>query len=214
MALLELYLQINPSGWKLMRYRDQEPGFELIRSKVLYRDANSCQFCGFSGLPSQLYIVALDGNYNNNSYTNLCSACSICTRCVLLGSFETVDEHDSVERLIICNELTQIQLNHLYRLLLTLMSDSSLRQCEIAKTVFRGLRNRAQLVDEMFGTNSSDTRVFMQSVLDSGVSEHKNLRDILQNLRYFPTRHSFSKEWPLWKTQLKERMNEDIKIEL
>jgi len=214
MALKELYLQINPSGWKMMRMRDRHKAFAPVRSKILSRDNNTCVYCGFAGQSNQMYVVNYDGNYNNNQISNLFTACSVCTRCVLIGSYETTDDQDSVERLIICAELTQVQLNHLYRVLLVSMSDPMLEQCEVAKTIFRSLRNRANLVDEMFGKNASDTRVFTQSILDSGVSTHENLRGILQNLRYLPTRHSFHKEWPLWKTQLRDKISEEIKIKL
>lgn len=208
----ELYLQINPSGWKMMRMRDRNKAFTSTLLKILQRDNNTCQFCGFAGIQKQMYVVNIDGNYNNNVANNMCCSCSICTRCVLLGSFEAGDEQDSVERLIICNELSQVQLNHIYRVLLTSMANPSLGQAEVAKTLFRSLRNRANLVDELFGANASDTRVFSQAVFDSGISEHKNLRHILQNLRYLPTRNSFYKEWPLWKNQLKSQLATDIKM--
>lgn len=212
MKLRELYLQINPGGLRAMQMRDRNKAFGPIRSKIISRDKSSCQFCGFRGNPEQMKIMNLDGNYNNNNTSNLCTTCSLCSRCLLLGTFEADSEQDSVERLIICNELSQVQLNHLYRVLLTSMSDATLEQCEVAKTIFRSLRNRASLVDEMFGKNASDTRVFVQSVFDSGVSNHQNLRGILQNLRYFPTRYSFHDEWGLWKSQLREQISKEIDI--
>jgi len=208
----DLYLQINPSGWKMMRMRNRNTAFTSVLTKVLARDNNTCQFCGFIGIPKQMFVINLDGNYNNNNPNNLCCSCSICTRCVLIGSYEATDDQDSVERLIICNELSQVQLNHIYRVLLASMSEPSLPQSEVAKTLFRSFRNRANLVDEMFGANASDTRVFSQAVFDSGISDHKNLRQILQNLRYFPTRHSFFKEWSLWRSQLKQFKTKDIKM--
>lgn len=212
MKLRELYLQINPSGLRMMRMRDRHRIFTPIKTKILSRDNLTCQFCGFKASLQQMNVVNLDGNYNNNNIQNLCTACSICSRVMLIGSFEAVNDQDSVERLIICNELSQVQLNHLYRVLLTSMSDATLEQAEVAKTVFRSLRNRAALVDDMFGKNTSDTRVFVQSIFDSGVSNHDNLRAILRNLRYFPTRYSFHDEWPLWRHQLKEQISTDIKI--
>lgn len=210
--MIDLYLTINPGGHKMMRMRNREKAFLPIRKMVLQRDKSICQFCEFEGLPKQMQVVNLDGDYNNNKSSNLVTACSICTRCMLLGSFETSGEHDSVERLIICNELSQVQLNHLYRVLLTSMSDSSLEQHETAKSIFRSLRNRAGLVDEMFGKNASDTRVFVQSVLDSGVGGHRNLRYILQNLRYFPSRNSFHNEWALWKNYLNQNISTDLML--
>lgn len=212
MQLRELYLQINPSGQKMMDARDRNRTFEPIRARIMARDKSTCQFCGFIATDSQIKILNIDGNYNNNNPRNLISACSICARCMLIGSFESGAEQESVERLIVCNELSQVQLNHLYRVLLTSMSDPTLEQCEVSKTIFRSLRNRAALVDEMFGRNASDTRVFVQSVFDSGVSQHKNLRPVLQNLRYLPTRHSFHDEWELWKKQLRNQISQDIKI--
>ncbi|MBP9721567.1 MAG: type IVB secretion system protein IcmJDotN [Gammaproteobacteria bacterium] len=208
----ELYLQINPSGWKMMLMRDRNNAFASLRLKVLDRDNHTCQFCNFTGVPKQMYVINLDGNYNNNIPENMCCACSICTRCVLIGSFEEVDNQESVERLIICNELSQVQLNHLYRILLTSMANKNLPQSEVAKTAFRSFRNRANLVDEMFGPNSSDTRVFSQAIFDAGLSDHKNLRPILQNLRYFPARHSFHREWEIWKAQLKRTVDSSINI--
>lgn len=211
--MLELYLQINPGGLKMMRMRDRNPAFKSIRKQVLLRDKLTCQFCSFRGEGRQMNIINLDGDYNNNQPTNMCTTCSICSRCLLIGSFEATSESDSVERLIICNELSQVQLNHLYRVLLASMSDASLKHSETAKSIFRSLRNRASLVDNMFGKNASDTRVFVQSVLDSGVSEHKNLRYILQNLRYFPARSSFHNEWALWKPYLKKHCIDDILVQ-
>ncbi len=210
--MIELYLQINPSGWKMMLMRDRQEAFFTTKAKIIARDSNTCQFCNFIGIAKQMYVVNLDGDYNNNVAKNLVCACSICTRCVLIGSFEEVNNEASVERLIICNELSQVQLNHLYRVLLTSMSTPSLPQAEISKTVFRSFRNRGNLVDELFGNNASDTRVFSQAVFDSGLASHKNLRTILQNVRYFPTRSSFRREWPLWRKQLTNSIEKDIKI--
>lgn len=210
----KLYLQINHAGAKMMQMRDRNKAFYPIKISILKRDKLTCQFCNFHGIEQQMKIVALDGNYNNNNPKNLLTACSICTRCLLIGSFEASGEHDSVERLIICNELSQVQLNHLYRVLLYSMSDPNLEHCETAKTVFRSLRNRAVLVDEMFGKDASDTRIFMQSVLDSEVASHKNLRGILDNLRYFPSRNSFHNEWSLWGKQLAKAVNTKLKIRL
>jgi hypothetical protein len=124
----------------------------------------------------------------------------------------TADNQDSVERLIICNELSQIQLNHIYRIILASMANSTLAQAEVAKTLYRSFRNRANLVDEMFGANASDTRVFCQAVFDSGISTHQNLRMVLQNVRYLPARHSFHREWKIWRTQLRQAINPEIKI--
>lgn len=210
----EIYLQINPSGYKMMRMRDQNKMLAQLKPKVLARDHNTCQFCAYTGIPAQMLVVNLDGNYNNNDINNLICSCSICSRCVLLGSFEAEGDQNSVERLIICNELSQTQLNHLYRVLLVSMSDPNLEHYEVAKSIFRSLRSRANLVDDLFGANTSDTRVFVQLVLDSGISQHANLRPILNNLRYFPTRHSFKKEWPLWREQLKHLISKDINIKL
>ena len=208
----ELYLQINPSGWKMMQMRNRNQALNSLLNQILTRDNNTCQFCGFVGMAKQMNIINIDGNYNNNTANNMCCSCSICARCVMIGSFEATDNQESVERLIICNELSQVQLNHIYRVLLTSMANSILPQAEVAKTLFRSFRSRANLVDELFGANASDTRVFSQAVFDSGISDHKNFRLILQNVRYFPTRQSFYREWPLWKTQVKQNLAPDVKM--
>ena len=60
------------------------------------------------------------------------------------------------------------------------------------------MRHRASVVDKMFGENSSDTKVFLQSVLDSNLQKNQNMQQILKYLRFFPGRTSFRAEWQSW----------------
>jgi len=50
----------------------------------------------------------------------------------------------------------------------------------------------------MFGENSSDSKIFLQSVMDSNLIKNPNMKKVLSYLRYFPGRTSFREEWGSW----------------
>ena len=78
------------------------------------------------------------------------------------------------------------------------MESNNSQYQDIAKSFYRCLRHRASVVDKMFGENSSDTKVFLQSVLDSNLQKNQNMQQILKYLRFFPGRTSFRAEWQSW----------------
>ena len=62
MDLQTLSLAVNPEGWRLFTARKTHEAFLAARTKVLQRDNDTCQFCGFQAKEYQ-EIINLDQNY-------------------------------------------------------------------------------------------------------------------------------------------------------
>jgi intracellular multiplication protein IcmJ len=80
-----LKLMASPGAWRLYSARKSDARFRLYETKVLQRDAYTCQFCGFQAQIHQ-DVINLDGNYNNNKIDNLVTACCFCAQCFFLES--------------------------------------------------------------------------------------------------------------------------------
>ena len=58
--------------------------FKKVRSDVLKRDKNTCQYCGFESSKFQ-EVHHIDDNHANNDMSNLITTCSLCHMCHHIG---------------------------------------------------------------------------------------------------------------------------------
>lgn len=202
MDINDISLEINPFGWNLKQQRLKSKAFLEIKTKFIAYKDNTCDLCNYKSKAKYLSVVNKNGNYRDNKGSNFNLACSICTACHFIGSYQSSSDTESVDRLIYCPEISQVQLNQMYRVLFVAMESNNSKYKDIAKSFYRSLRHRANLVDKMFGDNSSDCRIFLQSVMDSNLLKSTNIKKVLKYLRFFPGRSSFREEWAVWEDDL------------
>ncbi len=192
--LLPLQISINLEGWSLRQSRDNHPAFKMIKNKILSRDNNHCRFCDYTG--PDIGIVNLNGNYHDNKTSNLVTACSMCTNCLFIGSYQQGNK-DFIDKIIYLPEISQARVNQLLRVLFVRIHQKG-DMGENAQILYRSLRFRSRKVDEIFGENISDANAFAQLSFDSHIATHRNFSEVMSNLRLLPSRNTFSKEVPIW----------------
>ena len=82
----------NPNTWRTIAAdKTGKEDWKQIRLKILERDGNACQYCGFKCDKWQI-VHHIDGNPNNNQRSNLMVVCQMCNLiehagmgCVLQG---------------------------------------------------------------------------------------------------------------------------------
>src|SRR5688572_30086292 len=104
----DLQLAANLDGWRLFVRRREDKAFHPISQRIYQRDYYTCQYCAFQAKEFQ-EIVNLDGNYHNNKFSNLVTACCFCSQCLFLESVG-LDEMGGGQ-LIYLPELSQADLN-------------------------------------------------------------------------------------------------------
>jgi len=72
-----LHLSTSPESFSLFQKRKADQAFRAVYNKVLQRDANTCQFCGFQAQEYQ-EVINLDDNYRNNKFSNMVPVCCFC----------------------------------------------------------------------------------------------------------------------------------------
>ena len=198
MEIKDIAIEINPFGWGLKKQRLKSKTFLEIKKKFIAYKKHTCDICKYTAQEKFLHVINKNGNYRDNKGSNFSLACGMCAACFFIGSYNPSTSPESVDRLIYCPEISQVQLNHLYRILFVAMERNDSKYQDIAKSFYRCLRHRASTVDKMFGENSSDSKIFLQSVMDSDLIKNPNMKNILSYLRFFPSRISFREEWQSW----------------
>jgi hypothetical protein len=85
MPTFPVYLSAIPR-WRMLDgvSLDDTPGWKETRRVVLERDAYTCQGCGFTS-PAWMEVHHIDGNYKDNSVSNLVTLCPFCHSCFHIG---------------------------------------------------------------------------------------------------------------------------------
>lgn len=196
MDLLPIRLTARRGNGLRFLSRKANAAFQKIVPTVFKRDDNTCRFCGFQ---SQKYqeVVNLDNNYANNKLDNLATACSFCTTCFFLDLVGV--DGKSGGTIIHLPEISQGDLNHFCRALFC----SLLREAPYKgklQAVFLSLQDRAKVVEEVFGPNAQDPKIFGQSLIDSGLNDAQLKHPILSELKFLPARKFYKDQAEYWKT--------------
>ncbi len=190
----ELKLMASPGSWRLYSGRKADERFKSFELKVFQRDRYTCQFCGFQ---ARLYqdIVNIDGNYSNNKFTNLVTACCFCSQCFFLESVGVGGYGGGT--LVYLPELTQAELNSLCHVLFcAITNDTGYKNS--AQTIYRSFKFRSQAVEEKFGEGTSDPSIFGHLMIDAGPINDESLTHLFQNIRLLPSRAKFRKQIESW----------------
>ncbi|OGT31797.1 MAG: type IV secretion protein IcmJ [Gammaproteobacteria bacterium RIFCSPHIGHO2_12_FULL_35_23] len=186
-----LELTVKLGNWTIFNGRKQDQAFLPVKEKVLIRDHYTCQFCGFQAQEHQ-EVINLDGNYRNNRFDNLVTACIFCAQC---GFLEVVGSVYGGGKLIYLPEMTQTELNSFCHVLFCAMTNKT-SYMNTAQTAYRNFRLRGNAVDEKFGENASEPNVFCQLILNNDCRPEK--LNLFKDIRLLPSYARFKDELEDW----------------
>lgn len=190
----ELLLAANLSGWRAFVRRREDKGFLPIQKRVFERDQYTCQYCGFQAKEYQ-EVVNLDGNYANNKFSNMITACCFCSQCLFLQSVG-VDEMGGGQ-LIYLPEITQNDLNSFCHVLFCAMENNTGYQ-ESAQSIYRSLKFRSQIIENKFGSGTSNPVTMGQIIIEYRSQTPKKKVDILKDMRLLPSQVKFKVQLDAW----------------
>ena len=190
----ELKLAVNLSGWRIFIRRREDKAFQSVSEKMLNRDNYTCQFCGFQAKEYQ-EIINLDGDYLNNKFSNMATACCFCAQCLFLESIG-MDEM-SGGQLMYLPEMSQSELNSFCHVLFCAMGNGTGYQ-DSAQSIYRSLKFRSQLIENKFGAGTSNPSVMGQLILEYQEKSTTIGNDILKDLRLLPSYTKFKVQLDAW----------------
>lgn len=190
----ELQLAVNLSGWRIFVRRKQDKAFLPVAKRVYERDAYACQYCAFQALEYQ-EVVNLDGNYQNNAFSNLITACCFCTQCLFLQAVG-LDEM-SGGQLIYLPEISQADLNSFCHVLFCAMGNNTAYQ-DSAQSIYRSFKFRSQIIENRLGAGTSNPSVFGQMLIEHRAQTQAKKIDILKDMRLLPSHAKFKVQLDAW----------------
>ena len=192
---LPIALNASVKNWRLYMTRKSDPKFAPFKSKILERDNHTCRFCNFSS-KQLLEVVNIDNNYSNNKASNLAAACPFCAQSFFLESIGQSYYDGGV--LIYLPEMSQNDLNALVHVLFALMASGAKSEAHI-KSIYRALRLRAKIVENMLGEGMSNPARLGQLLVDSDCDVAKQFAaEGWKNLRVLPLFSRFVYQVEQW----------------
>lgn len=192
--MYELQLAVNLAGWRNYIRRKQDKAFLPVQKKIFERDAYTCQYCGFQAKEYQ-EVVNLDGNYNNNKLSNMITACCFCSQCLFIQSVG-LDEMGGGQ-LIYLPELSQGDLNSFCHVLFCAMENNTGYQ-DSAQSIYRSLKFRSQVIENKFGSGTSNPTVMGQLIIEHEQQEPDKKVNILNAMRLLPSQAKFRVQLEAW----------------
>ena len=190
-----LQLRAQPEAWRVYMTRKADPGFKKFTQKVLARDNNTCQYCGFQAKQYQ-QVVNKDNNYSNSKLSNMITACCFCTQCLFVESADNNDYGGG--SLIYLPELTQAELNGLCHVLFCAISNATSYRGD-AQTIYRSLKFRSQIVEQSLGEGMSSPSQFGRILIESQIEDRaKVTMKLFRDIRLLPSRTKFHEQIETW----------------
>lgn len=190
----QLQLAVNLIGWQLYARRREDKKFLPFAKRVFERDQYICQYCGFQA-KEYLDVVNIDGNYQNNNSRNMITACCFCSQCLFLQSVG-LDEM-SGGQLIYMPEMSQNDLNSFCHVLFCAMGNSTGYQ-DSAQSIYRSLKFRSQIVENKFGSGTSNPSIFGQMIIEYEDQFPDQGKQVLKDLRLLPSNTKFRVQLEAW----------------
>lgn len=192
---VNLILSATRASWQIAAHHgtEQDKTMKEIRQKVLDRDRNVCQCCGFKAAKWQ-EVHHLNDDHSDNSMGNLATVCSFCHQCFHLGLAGST----AGGMLIWLPEMDQIKLNHLARALFVAMRDDKGKMSTSASSLFMSLESRGVFMEQHFAAGASDPAVLGQAFLKMKGAEYEKRSEFLKNIRLLPQRSRFEPQVKYW----------------
>lgn len=179
---------------KLHLMRKSNKQFKILQQKVFERDNYACAYCGFR-LDKYQQVVNIDNNMHNNRMDNLATCCSLCFNSLMLDS--CVNAGEETAWVIFFPEISQANLNNLSRILFTSMSKDPPYFSKL-QSLYLSLKDRAQVVENVFGPNTSRADKFGEALIDCRVAEESKKHVLLNDLRVLPNKKFFKTQIEYW----------------
>jgi intracellular multiplication protein IcmJ len=193
--MYDLQLAVNLAGWRIFVKRKQDKAFLPVQKRVLERDAYTCQYCAFQAREYQ-EVINLDANYTNNKLSNLATACCFCSQCLFIQSVG-LDEMGGGQ-LIYMPEMSQADLNSFCHVLFCAMDNNTGYQ-DSSQAIYRSFKFRSQLVENQFGSGTSNPNVMGQIIIESqALSPDKKIINNLTDMRLLPSHTKFRVQLDAW----------------
>lgn len=190
----ELQLAVNLTGWRMNVRRKEDKAFLPVAKRIFERDAYTCRYCGFQAKEYQ-EVANLDGNYANNKLSNMTTACCFCTQCLFLQA--TGLDEMSGGQLIYLPEVSQADLNSFCHVLFCAMGNNTGYQ-ESAQSIYRSLKFRSQIIENKFGSGTSNPNVMGQLVIEYQDRFPDKKIQILKDVRLLPSNTKFKVQLEAW----------------
>ena len=203
----DLQLAVNLNGWRINVRRRGDKAFLPVAEKIFLRDQYTCQYCGFQAREYQ-EVVNLDGNYMNNKYSNMITACCFCSQCLFIESLGL--EEMAGGQLIYLTEMTQAELNSFCHVLFCAMGNGTGYQ-ESAQSIYRSFKFRSQVVENKFGPGTSNPSMLGQLILEYQQKNPDAHLDILKDLRLLPSYTKFRVQLNAWAAAAMEELAAESK---
>lgn len=202
----ELRLAVNLTGWRIFIKRKEDKAFLAVSKRILERDTYTCQYCGFQAKEYQ-EVVNLDGNYLNNKFSNMITACCFCTQCLFLQAIG-VDEMGGGQ-LIYLPEMAQADVNSFCHVLFCAMGNNTGYQ-DSAQSIYRSLKFRSQLIENKFTPGTSQPNIFGQLMIEEQERYPDKELDILKDIRLLPSHVKFKVQLETWAAAALQELNEEM----
>lgn len=203
--MYELQLAVNLLGWRIFTRRKEDKAFLPVSTRVFERDSYTCQYCGFQARDYQ-EIINIDGNYLNNKFSNMMTACCFCAQCLFLQS-AGMDEQGGGQ-IIYLPEFSQADLNSFCHVLFCAMG-SSTGYYESAQSIYRSLKFRSQVVENKFGTGTSNPMVIGQLMIEFQERHPGEELTLLKDMRLLPSVIKFKVQLEAWAAAALEELGTD-----
>lgn len=203
----ELQLAVNLSGWRAFVRRKDDKAFIAAQKRVFERDQYTCQYCAFQAKEYQ-DVVNFDGNYANNKLSNMITACCFCSQCLFLQSVG-VDEMGGGQ-LIYLPEMSQGDVNSFCHVLFCAMENNTGYQ-DSAQSIYRSLKFRSQIVENKFGTGTSNPTIMGQMIIEYQAQDQNKKVEILKELRLLPSQVKFKVQLDAWAAAALKELEEEQK---
>lgn len=191
--MYKIELKVQPASWSLFAARKNHKSYPAFSEKVWRRDNYACQFCGFQARDYQ-EVINLDQNYRNNKLQNVVTACCFCTQCFFL---DAVGVGYGGGSLVYLPEISQTNLNSFCHVIFCAISNDSDYKMT-AQNVYRTIKFRSRIVEEMFGEGLSDPALFAQMLVDMQNFDLSMTSTILKDIRLLPSRARFKTQIDRW----------------
>ncbi|OGT42912.1 MAG: type IV secretion protein IcmJ [Gammaproteobacteria bacterium RIFCSPHIGHO2_12_FULL_37_34] len=201
----ELHLAVNLTGWRIFVKRKEDKAFQSIALRVLERDVYTCQYCAFQAREFQ-EVVNLDGNYLNNKLSNMIATCCFCTQCLFLQAVG-LDEMGGGQ-LIYLPEMSQADVNSFCHVLFCAMGNNTGYQ-DTAQTIYRSLKFRSQMIENKFGSGTSQPNMFGQILLEYQAMVTETKQDVLEHVRLLPSHTKFKIQLDTWAAAALEELKQE-----
>ena len=189
-----LNLRFARESYDMFSRREIAPGFEEFKKKVFSRDHNKCMYCGFRAT-SHMWIVNCDGNYRNNTMSNMVTACPLCKQCHFI---EHVGSMDGGGVLIYLPEMKQAELNGLCHSLFCAIANATIHE-RTAQDIYNTLKLRSNPVELAYGESRSDPKIFGEMVINTPIDRINEIsQEVLKDLRLLPNLNKFKQQIQDW----------------